>query len=230
MKSLKTKKTGKSKESVSSKAAQPSNPTPVDRPDTRTRILIASEKLFGSLGYESTSIRAVAREAQVNLALINYHFGSKDELYRELILSKISPFRKELEAIASDENLSGGEKLECYINAYSKFANSNSTIMKINLREITKESMLAKWFAEEVIGEFFKHTIRIITEAYSDGSIRGDISPVTFIPMIVGSIMLRVVALPILARGSGIEMMEDINSPSILKEMKDVLFNGIKAR
>src|ERR1700733_505806 len=52
---------------------------------TRQRILKAAERLFADRGYEETSIRAIVAKARVNQAAINYHFGGKDGLYREVL-------------------------------------------------------------------------------------------------------------------------------------------------
>lgn len=49
--------------------------------DTKEQILRVAEELFASQGYAGTSMRAVIREAGVNLAAVNYHFGSKEELF-----------------------------------------------------------------------------------------------------------------------------------------------------
>jgi AcrR family transcriptional regulator len=63
----------------------------VTRPSeiTRERILNAAERLFADRGYEETSIRAIVAKARVNQAAINYHFGGKDGLYREVLRSAI---------------------------------------------------------------------------------------------------------------------------------------------
>jgi TetR/AcrR family transcriptional regulator, regulator of cefoperazone and chloramphenicol sensitivity len=52
---------------------------------TRQRILGAAERLFAAHGYDGTSIRAIVARAHVNQAAINYHFGGKDGLYREVL-------------------------------------------------------------------------------------------------------------------------------------------------
>ena len=47
---------------------------------TRDRILAAAEELFARTGVATTSLRAITALARVNLAAVNYHFGSKDGL------------------------------------------------------------------------------------------------------------------------------------------------------
>ena len=49
----------------------------------------AAQRLFADHGYKDTSVRAVVARARVNQAAINYHFGGKDGLYREVLRATI---------------------------------------------------------------------------------------------------------------------------------------------
>jgi len=62
-----------------------------ERVDTKSRILDAAERLFAQKGFESTSLRDITAEAQVNLAAVNYHFQSKDSLIDAVIARRIEP-------------------------------------------------------------------------------------------------------------------------------------------
>lgn len=48
--------------------------------DTRTKILVAAKRLFAASGVKHATLRMVTREAGVNIAAVNYHFGSKEDL------------------------------------------------------------------------------------------------------------------------------------------------------
>lgn len=52
---------------------------------TRLAILNAAERCFGEGGFDGVSLRAITEAAGVDLALVNYHFGTKDNLLREVI-------------------------------------------------------------------------------------------------------------------------------------------------
>lgn len=66
------------------------NPAITDQHDTKTRILDAAEILFAQHGYKRTSIKALAHLAQVNLAAVNYHFGTKHALVEKVIERRVS--------------------------------------------------------------------------------------------------------------------------------------------
>lgn len=51
----------------------------------RERLLSAALELFGEHGWHGTSVRDIARAAGLNVALISYHFGGKEQLYQELL-------------------------------------------------------------------------------------------------------------------------------------------------
>ncbi|MBD3759304.1 TetR/AcrR family transcriptional regulator [Rhizorhabdus sp.] len=51
---------------------------------TRARILSVAERLFALSGLDGVSLREITSEAQVDLALVNYHFTSKEQLYRAI--------------------------------------------------------------------------------------------------------------------------------------------------
>lgn len=59
--------------------------------DTKARILDVAERLFGHLGFDGTSLRAITAEAGVNLAAVNYHFQSKEALMEAVVARRIGP-------------------------------------------------------------------------------------------------------------------------------------------
>lgn len=91
---------------------------PVDReptrgsPDTKERILAAAEALFMEQGYAATSLRAITAQANVNLAAVNYHFGSKEALIREVFDRRLGPLNQaRLDYLARVEFEAGGRPL-----------------------------------------------------------------------------------------------------------------------
>ena len=65
--------------------------------ETRTRILDAAEELFMQHGFEGTSMRQLTAKADVNLAAVNYHFGSKKALIQAVFSRFLGPFCASLE-------------------------------------------------------------------------------------------------------------------------------------
>lgn len=64
-------------------------------PDTKQKILDTAEALFSVNGYRGTSMRAITSRAKVNIAAVNYHFGSKKALLEEVIRRRMLPLNQE---------------------------------------------------------------------------------------------------------------------------------------
>ena len=69
---------------------------PAARPvlQTKVRILDAAETLFMEHGFEATSLRALTATADVNLAAVNYHFGTKEELFQAVLTRRLDPMNQ----------------------------------------------------------------------------------------------------------------------------------------
>ncbi|MDQ6646763.1 MAG: TetR family transcriptional regulator [Pseudomonadota bacterium] len=78
-------------------------------PDTRQRLLDAAEWLFIEQGYEAMSLRHITTKAGANLAAVNYHFGSKEALIRELLSQRLNRLNQErLQLLSAGESLGTG--------------------------------------------------------------------------------------------------------------------------
>ena len=80
---------------------------PSDR--TRALILDAAERLYAERGFGDVTLRDIVAAAGVNLAAVNYHFGSKDELIAELFVTRgIATNRERLAELKTAEEAGGG--------------------------------------------------------------------------------------------------------------------------
>lgn len=64
--------------------------------DTATKLLDAAEKLFAAQGFAETTLRTITKQAGVNLAAVNYHFGSKEALIQAVFQRYLDPFSEAL--------------------------------------------------------------------------------------------------------------------------------------
>lgn len=103
--------------------------------DTRERILDAAEHLFSHNGFHRTSIKQLASEAKVNLAAINYHFGSKMALIEKVIERRLRPINQQrmerLEAVRQTAARKGSRPLaEDLLHAFIEPAFTINTPMR----------------------------------------------------------------------------------------------------
>jgi AcrR family transcriptional regulator len=80
---------------------------------TKARILEAAEALFMEHGFEATSLRLITNAAGVNLAAVNYHFGSKEELFQAVLTRRLDPMNQARVALLDRYEREGPAPLPC---------------------------------------------------------------------------------------------------------------------
>ena len=76
---------------------------------TRKRILEATERIFAEKGYAAMTLREVTEAAGVNLAAVNYHFGSKEGLLTGMIERRVGPINEKRMALFEEARAAYGE-------------------------------------------------------------------------------------------------------------------------
>ena len=137
---------------------------------TRARILEAAERLFALRGLHGVAIRDIAREAEVDPALVHYHFGTKNELFSVALLSRAEGFMLEREAAleACIKQANGKPTLEDVIIAYTKpyleHAESGEEGWRSWFKLLAHSSLSLEW-APEVWQEHFDPFVQKFIDA-----------------------------------------------------------------
>ena len=135
----------------SRRAGRPGSPrTPGRRPvrttpaaaadqETRGRLLGAAERLFADRGFKKVTVREICRAARANVAAVNYHFGDKLGLYREVLQSAIDAMRATNDAARkAGEGQTAEEQLRRYIVIFVHriLGSGTDTVHKLIHREM----------------------------------------------------------------------------------------------
>jgi AcrR family transcriptional regulator len=134
--------------------------------DTSSRILDAAEALFMAHGLEATTLRQITTVAKVNLAAVNYHFGSKDALIEAVFRRRLNLLNDEclqmldrLEAEAAGEPVRPSRIVDAFFGAALRMAaddvGGGATFMRLLSRTYTEptesiRAFLAKEYVEVV--------------------------------------------------------------------------------
>ena len=68
---------------------------------TKARLIAAASELFAAKGFHGTKVRDIAQRAGVNVAAGNYHYGSKRELYLEVVRAQFARMRERIETLGA---------------------------------------------------------------------------------------------------------------------------------
>ncbi|WP_445506282.1 TetR/AcrR family transcriptional regulator [Niallia sp. 03190] len=96
---------------------------------TKENILYATIELIKAEGLEKVTLRKIAAAGDVNLALINYYFGSKDKLVNEAIKVMLASFREAF-CILDDQSKAPKERLKTFLVQYTNSVKKYPELMK----------------------------------------------------------------------------------------------------
>lgn len=139
--------------------------------DTRERILDAGERLFMAHGYEGTSMRQITGEASVNLAAVNYHFGSKEALMQEVFRRRLDWLNEErmrvldqMEAETEGKPLKPSQIVDGFFGTLLRMAGDEKrggvTFLRLLGRTLTEPS--------EFIRAFLAHEYKEVMDRYKE--------------------------------------------------------------
>ncbi len=105
---------------------------------TDEKILEAAKHLFLTRGIDRTTVRDIALEADINVALLNYYFNSKEQLFNYIFESLLEENAKSLNGILNDE-IEIKEKVTAYVNEYFEILLSNPYLAFFMISVLNRE-------------------------------------------------------------------------------------------
>ena len=111
---------------------------------TEEKIIAAARKLFTQKGFSATKTRDIAEEAGINLALLNYYFRSKQNLFQIIIEEKFDQLFGVINPILSNSQISLEEKIETLVTNYTNMLLGNDDLPLFVLSEIKTNEFLLK--------------------------------------------------------------------------------------
>lgn len=136
---------------------------------TKERILGAAEILFAQRGFDGASLRQLTAAAGVNLAAVNYHFGSKDKLVEEVFRRRLDTLNAKrmaaLARVAGTENSRLEDVLDAFIRPALDLSHdgSGSLFMRVLARAFAEHDDTLRQFLSENYG----HVMRQFTAEFA---------------------------------------------------------------
>lgn len=149
------------------------NPADVTHPhfSTKERILSAAEELFARHGFAGASLRQVTSAANVNLAAVNYHFGSKDNLINEVFRRRLDELTETrlgaLRRVTSGESPTLEAILEAFVEPALALASDRlggSAFMRVLARAYAEHDQSLRRFLSDNYGYVLKNFAQAIQD------------------------------------------------------------------
>ena len=136
--------------------------------ETCDRLLDVAARLFAARGFKDVTIREICRSARANVAAVNYHFGDKLGLYREVLNKAIETMQATTEAARqAGTGLEAEQKLRGYIRVFlerTAAQSGDSWIHQLMLREMADPTPAIDLVFEQVIRPRVAYLSEIVAE------------------------------------------------------------------
>ena len=170
--------------------------------ESRASILQAAAKEFAELGIAGARTDAIAREAQVNKALLYYYFKDKETLYGAVLDDAFSGMRSRVFQ-ALDSDLPPREKIIAYVGAYFDFIASSQIYPKLMQREMMRAREGHSQHIDRLVKTYFQPIYQRVGELLNKGIAEGEfrrVDPAHFIPSMVAMIIFYFSSAPVMQR------------------------------
>ena len=159
--------------------------------EKKNQILDVAEELFSANGFDGVSVRDLAKKADINIAMISYYFGSKENLYVALLERKMITIRQDIRS-AFPNGGSAWNKLYYIIENYVDRMVENRKFMNIVFSELgtTQREQISNFLRNRFVDNQNAFH-EIIQQGISDGEFR-PVDPQLTIVSIIGTLKLYV--------------------------------------
>jgi len=139
----------------------------------RERLLQTALEVFAEQGFKNTTVRDICFQADVNVASVNYYFGSKQKLYEDVCRHSVGAAGEAPPIFPLDDTAAPEEQLSCFIQQFMRtilLRGSSSLQGKIMAREMMEPTQALQIIVREIIRPRQKQLSAIIGEILGDSA------------------------------------------------------------
>jgi len=191
----------------------------MDYSDKQIAIINTAERLFSVTGFDGTSVRDIAHEAGINVAMISYYFGSKEKLMEAVFEHRTNKIRLKVASLLQDSKLTYMERMNILIDDYVDKFISQQEFHKIMMREqlIEKDTAIAS-FIYELKKRNLETIKKLIDEGVANGEFRKDVDIVLMMTTMVGTASQMITSQRFYKEVNKLEHMEETEFKTLIQQ------------
>jgi TetR/AcrR family transcriptional regulator len=192
---------------------------------TQQRILSAAIEGFSEYGFDGCSLAEVAKRSNSKKALIQYHFGTKEELWKQAIGQLWREMRSILPHYLSQTPSDvGATQLRFVFRQIIRFARDNPGWLGIMFREAATPGPRLDWFINTYLEQDFREGTEFIQHAQQAGLLPPG-SALHLLHIISGALTYVLVVAPLTERATGINISSDESLDTLVDLLSQLLMN-----
>jgi len=191
---------------------------------TEDKIKAAARKIFTKKGYSATRTRDIAKEAGINLALLNYYFRSKEKLFEIVMLENFGQFIEGVRELIYERTTSLDQKVNVLVEFYINQMNENPDLPLFVLNEVrsnpktlknngfTRDMLLKSIFMQQLVEELKQNK-------------KTELNPLHLVMNIFSMTIFPFIASPLILKAGNLSVQD---FKTIMEERKKLIPQWIK--
>jgi len=168
----------------------------MDYSDKQKQIILTAERLFSEKGYEGTSVRDIADEAGVNIAMISYYFGSKEKLMEALFEQRTTNIKLKVESLLQDDQRTPLQKVEALADNFINRIIDKHGFFKIMLCEqLANKNTVIISLINDLKKRNTEEFGKLIKDGQQKGAFKKDIDVLLLMNTLIGSVTQTMITL-----------------------------------
>lgn len=203
----------------------PENKEIIAEPSTEEKIKAAARKIFHQKGFSGTRTRDIAEAADINLALLNYYFRSKEKLFHLIMMEDVRTFLKSISASLDNLETTFDEKIDLVVANYIDILKEQPHIPLFVLSELRTDPnrfISSVGIKDTVLNSVFLKQFMVMAMS---GKMQ-PINPIHFAINLISMTVFPFVSAPMLKEVSGIDNSEFLK---LMDERKQLIPKWVKA-
>ena len=181
--------------------------------------------VFAEVGFDAASLSAIAKRSNVKKSLVQYHFETKEKLWKAAIDKQWSQLRQAFPAYkATPEQLVDKDCVRRVLKRLMRFAKEHPAWVSIMFREASIPGPRLDWLVDQYLKKDFDDGAHFIKAAQDNGWLP-KVPPVYLLHIISGSLTYGLFTAPLTEKVTGV----DITSEQSLETLVDTLLSMLSA-
>jgi AcrR family transcriptional regulator len=197
----------------------------MDYNQKQMQILDTAERLFAMHGFHGASVRDIAQEADVNIAMISYYFGSKERLIESIFLKRVMDVKDGLDELVKNKDLAPLEKINKLIDLFVAKISDRPYFCRIMVRAQATQEGVPTELIHEIKKQMYDLVKKLITEGQKKGAFLGDIDTMMMVNTLVGTSNHVIISQNFLKK---VWNQEAISEEKFRQQLKERVSNHLK--
>ncbi|HEX8677825.1 MAG TPA: TetR family transcriptional regulator [Segetibacter sp.] len=194
--------------------------------EKQKQILSAAEHLFSIKGFDGTSVRDIADDAGVNIAMISYYFGSKEKLMEALFEQRTTNIKVKVESLLRDDKSTPFEKVELLAeDIITRIINKQQFFKIMMCEQVINKNPVIMDLIYDLKKKNLEEFSKLIRDGQQSGAFKKNIDVLLLMNIVVGTVSQMMTTIDVYRE---LNELKNMPEEKVYEQMKKKLSQSIK--